>query len=196
MNIIKSTSALLQENTSDKDIAERNRYNFRACLNALSSPGSRQPFLPLFDSSIMALASVLLYAEVTYCYEGEYKDFQLIKKMTGARYDQPATSDYIFADHPDPILLAYAHPGTMETPETSATCIFKTMQPSNRGIDVRLSIPRAKKKLTTVLPIPRSFLDQLIDKKYPFPLGVDMLLITKDDQLIALPRTTGIEITQ
>lgn len=173
-------------------IEKLNRQNFRACLEAISRPGTRHKIYPLFDSSLLALASVLLYAEVSYYYRGRMKDFELIKAMTGARPGQPDSCDYLFADQPSGQLLTKAYPGTMDKPETSATCIFFCPAKDYSGTEVLLSGPGIDKVCKTVLPCDRVFTNKLIEQQHPFPQGVDIYCITSDNYLIGLPRTTKV----
>lgn len=67
---------------NEQDIEKINRENFRNSLEAMARPGEQQSIVPLFNSGLLAMASVLLFAEVTYCYRGRL-DFELIRAICG-----------------------------------------------------------------------------------------------------------------
>ena len=185
-------------NTSPATVAARqsierqNRATFRACLEALGRPGRPQRLSPLFGSCLLAVASALLADRIRYFYEGEHTDFRLVEIMTGAQAAEPADSDYLFADGPRLRLLDLASPGTMEAPETSATCIFNCSTAQRTGVILRG--PGIHERLRLDLPLSRPMVDGLISKRHIFPLGIDLFFLDSDGWIIGLPRTTGIEV--
>ncbi len=176
----------------DDDIARLNRDNFRSCLEAMARPGRPQPLRLLCGSPLLAMASVLLYSKTRYCYQGDQQDFQLIEAMTGAQRAAADDCHYLFADAPSLELLERANPGSLENPETSATCIFTF--PGDDGTPVLLRGPGIKEHQTLHLPLARELVDHLIAMRPPFPLGIDLFLLDRDGFLLGLPRTTAIEV--
>lgn len=177
------------------DIERLNRFNFRASLEALARPGQLQEVQPLFDSKLQAMASVLLYSEVSYCYKGE-EDFQMIQAICGASSSAATDADYLFFDRPDADFLYQAKVGTAEQPELGATLIFKCNGLGDSGVAVKLSGPGIKTSIKTMLPVDRDFLDQLRAKNEIFPMGVDVFFLCNSGRLLGLPRTTFIEVAQ
>lgn len=179
---------------NQNDIERINRVNFRSSLEALARPGQVQEVQPLFDSTLQAMASVLLYSEVSYCYQGQ-EDFQMIQAICGAGSVGAAEADYLFFDQPDVDFLYHAKTGTAEKPEHSATLIFKCATLEGKGIQVNLSGPGIETICSTTLPVDGQFLQQLKIKNETFPMGVDVFFISEQGQLLGLPRTTQIEVT-
>jgi alpha-D-ribose 1-methylphosphonate 5-triphosphate synthase subunit PhnH len=178
--------------STGQDIEQINRMNFRSALNALAYPGSVQRATPLFDSGLLAVASVLLYAEVTYHYRGGC-DIQLIEALTGTRPAEAAAADYLLSDGESLELLELAQVGTPDSPEFGATllidcsaapCLTKTVL-TGPGIDGSRHIE---------LPLSSALLAALEEKNSAFPLGIDCFLLIGRDGLIGLPRSTGIEV--
>lgn len=178
---------------NQNDIERINRVNFRSSLEALSRPGQIQGVEPLFQSNLQAMASVLLYSEVSYCYQGK-EDFQMIEAICGAQSAPAAQADYLFFDYPDLDFLFHAKVGTAEKPELGATLIFRCRSLGSEGIRVRLSGPGIKNSTETTLPVDSRFIEQLQAKNETFPMGVDLFLISEDGQLLGLPRTTRVEV--
>lgn len=175
------------------DIEKINRENFRASLEALSRPGERHNIRPLFDSGLLAMASVLLYAEVTYFYRGNL-DFNLIEAISGTRPDVTDRSDYLFFETNDPAPIELAKPGTPENPETGATMLFCCDAPSASPTETVITGPGINGEKRVVFPISKAFIEQLMIKNSNFPQGVDVFLIEGNKTLTGLPRTTNIKV--
>jgi alpha-D-ribose 1-methylphosphonate 5-triphosphate synthase subunit PhnH len=173
-------------------IEQLNRDTFRACIEALARPGRPQRIQPLFDSHLLAMASSLLYSKILYCYQGRRTDFHLVEAMTGATSAPPEASHYLFADSPSIGLWRQAGTGSMEKPETSATCIFDCSGTDETGVILRG--PGIKDALRTHLPVAECFALAILEDRPPFPQGVDLFLLDGPGRLIGLPRTTAIEV--
>lgn len=182
------------DNTNN--IEQLNRVNFRSSLEALARPGQLQLIEPLFDSRLQAMASVLLYSEVSYCYEGK-EDFQMVQAICGAKKEATDKADYLFfdgtgADALD--ALSKSKVGTVEQPELGATLIFKCRDFDGDGTAVQLTGPGIATKVITSLPVEPGFIDQLQSKNDSFPMGVDLFFLSDSGKLLGLPRTTAIEV--
>lgn len=178
--------------STGQDIERINRMNFRSALNALAYPGRLHRVTPLFDSGLLALASVLLYAEVTYHYQGG-RDIHLIEALTGTRSADAVAADYLFSDGESPELLAQARVGTQDSPEFGATLVIDCLA-GTRSIKTVLTGPGIDGSRRLELPLSRELLEDLEEKNSGFPLGVDCFLLVGSDGLIGLPRTTRIEV--
>ncbi len=174
------------------DTEKLNRANFRKCLEALSHPGKLYPVLPLFDSGLLALASVLLYSEVTYHYQGAL-NFQVVTALTGAKIASPEQADYLFSDQPDQLALQGAKAGVGESPEDSATLLFQC-DDLTTGYPVILTGPGIDGSFAARLPLQADFIKHFQEKNSSFPSGVDLLLIDKACRIVGLPRTVQIEV--
>jgi len=176
------------------DIERVNRNNFRSSLEALARPGESQFLHPLFDSPLLAMASVFLYAEVSHHYEGRL-DFDLIRALCGSPAADAGDADYLFSDAPATEMLKPAKTGTVESPEKSATLIFAYAPEHHQsGVPVRISGPGIRGATELTLPVDRAFVDSLREKNEHFPLGIDLFFVSRHNQLLGLPRTTHIEV--
>ena len=191
--MFESTHSTSQQQSSGS-IERLNRETFRACLEALARPGLTQQVQPLFHSHLLAMASSLLYSKIRYTYRGRLSTFNLVEAMTGATQSPPAESQYIFADTPSIDLWKSAFPGTMEQPETSATCIFSCREEPISP--VTLCGPGINGTLRTHLPLEQAFVKEFITCRHSFPLGVDLFLVNESGHVTGLPRTTRIEVRQ
>lgn len=173
------------------DLDQLNRVNFRACLKALSRPGSRQTISLFKDSGLLAMASQMLYSEVDYSYDGKL-DFSLIEALTGASKRHKSEADFIFADQPSVILLSEAKTGNQENPEQSASLIF-AVETLDEGTGTILLGPGIDGRLETILPVTEEFIEVFKQKNSNFPCGVEIFFVSPAGGLLALSRTTRIE---
>jgi alpha-D-ribose 1-methylphosphonate 5-triphosphate synthase subunit PhnH len=175
------------------DIEKINRNNFRSSLEALARPGKEQIIQPLFGSGLLAMASVFLYAEVTYYYQGEL-DFELIRALCGSQQTMPDEADYLFFDAPLTQCLEPVKTGTPESPELSATLLFSyTDEHLSEGVDVVISGPGINRFRQLTLPTSIQFLRKLQEKNEVFPMGIDIYFISPHNEILGLPRTTHME---
>jgi alpha-D-ribose 1-methylphosphonate 5-triphosphate synthase subunit PhnH len=175
------------------DIEQANRNNFRSSLEALARPGELQTVTPLFGSGLLAMASVLLYAEVSYFYRGTL-NFELIQALCGARNTSQENADYLFFDSLDHKHLVQAKTGTAESPEQGATILFSCPDFDGDSTRVKLSGPGIDGTKQLCLPVMTAFLDELSEKNELFPMGIDLFLVSQQNTLLGLPRTTRIEV--
>lgn len=180
--------------THSVDIEQLNRSNFRAALEALARPGERYPIRPLFSSPLLAMASVLLYGETSYFYEGK-ADFELVRAISGAAKRGAAEADYLFADAPEQTLIERARAGSGESPEQGTTLIFM-VDAAQGSTPVRLSGPGINGVKEISLPLSSACIAARRSKNAYFPLGIDILLLDQENKVLGIPRTTAIEILE
>jgi alpha-D-ribose 1-methylphosphonate 5-triphosphate synthase subunit PhnH len=173
------------------DIEKLNRDNFKSIMNALSMPGNIEKIEPFYSSNLLAVANCLLYSEVSYFYEGS-EDFDLVNAITNATKTSECKADYIFCDELNDYLLNKAKIGTSLEPEFSGTLIFKCK--SFDGLKVKLSGCGIDKEKILSLPIDKSFMEFFNEKNSYFPLGNEVFFIDENSQIIALSRTTKVEV--
>ena len=178
---------------NEHDIEWTNRQNYRSSLQALSRPGEVQPVSPLFGSGLLAMASVLLYAEVSF-YGEPGLDFRLIRALCGAQPVSRQEADYLFFAEPHHDHLREAKTGTAESPEFGATLLFGCPRLDAGGTRAALSGPGIDGRVTSFLPVSETFISVLQEKNSSFPMGIDLFFIGDDNTLLGLPRTTRIEV--
>ncbi|RTF12114.1 phosphonate C-P lyase system protein PhnH, partial [Serratia marcescens] len=88
-------------------------------------------------------------------------------------------------------LQALPH-GTEISPEFGATVIVQLAELEN-GTALRLTGPGIESQRLIAPRLPPALLDYLVNRPQRFPLGLDILL-TCGDRLLAIPRTTRVEV--
>lgn len=175
------------------DIEKLNRENFRVCLRALSNPGRIGRIEPLNDSPLLAMASLLLYPEVSHFFQGE-ADFQMVAALTGSKRVEKSQADYLFSDHLESNLLAAAKLGTAENPDLNASLVFSCPSLSGaEGMPVVLKGPGIKTSCEMRLPLERPFLETLQKTNCEFPFGVDLFFVDGHGRLLGIPRSIRVE---
>ena len=173
------------------DLEELNRMNFRALMNALSMPGKIKKIKPLYDSNLLAVANVLLYSETSFFYEGK-EDISAIEAITNTNKESIQKADYLFSDEIDENLVKKAKNGDFINPDFSATIIFICRE-FNKTKAI-LSGPGINGKKEVFLPCDKSFIDSLMSKNSQYPLGIELFFINRESEVLALSRTTKIEV--
>lgn len=176
----------------EMNIEKTNRLNFRSCLEALSRPGTMYKLEPLFGSGLLAMASVWLYSEVSYNYEGSL-DFEMVAALTGTKRSVASEADYLFSDVVDTKMLQEAKLGTADSPEKNAILLFQCAD-LQEGIQVNLQGPGIDGVFTCNLPVSLDFIDHFKQKNSEYPLGIDIFLIDDEMRVMGLPRTVNIEV--
>jgi alpha-D-ribose 1-methylphosphonate 5-triphosphate synthase subunit PhnH len=174
-----------------QNLEQLNRENFKSLMDALAMPGSIHEVKPLFDSKLLAIANVLLYSEVSYFYNGS-RDMTLIEAITNPKQTSSELADYIFSDALDEELIKQAKRGDHVNPDFSATLIMQCEKLDH--LPARLSGPGIDGKKSVLLPCDASLIDTLRAKNSDYPLGVELFFIDNTGNLMALSRTTQIEV--
>lgn len=177
----------------EHDIEQINRNNFRNSLDALARPGSKQKIEPLFGSGLLAMASMLLYAEVSHYYQGKH-DFELIRALCGSPVEKKDRADYLFFDSPETHHLSGVKTGNPENPEESATLIFTLDDKHAAPIHIQLSGPGIQRTSDLTFHCSPDFFIALGRINESFPMGIDLFFVTPDNSVYGLPRTTTIEV--
>jgi len=173
------------------DLEELNRMNFRALMNALSMPGKIKKIKPLYNSNILAAANVLLYSEISFFYDGK-EDISVIEAITNTSKESIQKADYIFSDEIDENLVSEVKNGDFINPDFSATIVFACKEFDKTKVVLRG--PGIDGKKEVILPCDRSFIDSLMCKNSQYPLGIEIFFINRASEVLALSRTTKIEV--
>lgn len=176
---------------------------FRKLLSAMAHPGTIEQIdidliCPghLHNASGAILLSLLDYETPLWSdLENGSKEIQWLKFHTGAPFSHiksnarfALATDYDHLD--DPNLF---HPGTLESPDHSATLLIQTRDLDNNG-RIRLTGPGIKTDTFVKLAgIKEAFLNKRLKMNKMYPLGVDIIFIC-ENRFLALPRTTVLEV--
>jgi len=173
------------------DIEKNNRENFRYLLDTLSMPGTIKTVHKLFDSYTLAVASVLLYSEVSYLNTTE-EDFSIIDAITNSQITTMEKTDYLFCDNLENILEVIKK-GTHLNPDYSCTIIF--LCDSFEGEEIILRGPGINNKRIETYPINKEFIESFNNNNESYPLGNEIFFLNKTTgQIKALCRTTKLEV--
>ncbi|WP_458700062.1 phosphonate C-P lyase system protein PhnH [Sulfurospirillum sp. 1307] len=173
------------------DLEKLNRKNFRAMINALSMPGNIDKIKPLYDSYLLALANILLYSEISFFYEGK-EDMSIVEAITNAKKESIENADYIFCDVVEKNLITRAKKGDYINPDFSATLIFTCKD--NISTKAVLSGPGINNTKEVNLPCDKNFIEELMKKNSEYPLGIEVFFLMNDGEILALSRTTKVEV--
>jgi alpha-D-ribose 1-methylphosphonate 5-triphosphate synthase subunit PhnH len=169
------------------------QQNYRALLHAMSRPGTRVNMLrePTAQSATAVLAT-LLDAEVSLADPDGLLE-QGVWPMLQANSLEPEIADYILCRGVKPPGFQ-PRLGTLASPEMSATLLVLVDSLSEGELTLHLSGPGVQEKAQcSVAGLDVEWLARRADWVSAFPLGVDLLLVD-EAAVIALPRTTKVEV--
>lgn len=173
------------------DMEKLNRKNFKSLSDALAMPGKITQLQPVFNGFLSSIASVLLFSEVSYYYCGN-EDFSVIEAIANPSIASSKEADYAFSDAINATLIHDAKKGDYLNPDFSATLIFKCED--FNYCTFCLSGPGINEKKEVNLPCDKQFIEALMEKNSDYPLGVEVFFINTIGELIALSRTTKVEV--
>ncbi|MEH7386376.1 phosphonate C-P lyase system protein PhnH [Bacillus sp. JJ1521] len=149
-------------------------------------------------ASLIVAALTLLDQEVTFnvVSENEETISAIINQFTYAKPANIDQADYIFVlkDAKASSLkdvLEKAKPGTLKNPQHSAT-IFVEAEKVMLGGSILLTGPGIQSTVSVEIDTQDDWIKCSQEKNKEYPLGVDLMFIDKEHQLLSLPRTTQI----
>lgn len=148
--------------------------------------------------STVVLALMLLDTEVTFrvVSEREEEITKLLNQLTFAKASGTENADYIFVLHdalPEQleIALEQAKTGDLINPHKSATLIVEVNEVTNEK-GLVLKGPGIETENYVKVSTNGNWLDIRADKNSEYPLGIDMVFIAPNHNVLCLPRTTQI----
>ncbi|BET68638.1 phosphonate C-P lyase system protein PhnH [Opitutales bacterium ASA1] len=148
------------------------------------------------------VAFALLDADVTYHTSGygEQEDAYL-RLNTASRHVEASTADFLFLfGTGSPAPLHEARTGLLAYPDASATAVLQVgpigKSSATGGLQLELSGPGIEsREIVFVAGLRPEFLEILAERNREFPLGLDAILVSPDDCVLCLPRTTKVAWT-
>lgn len=193
------------------DIVFDAQQHFRLLLDSMSRPGKINTFPameilpPVGLNQASALTGfALLNADTTYYIAG-YNSADIAQYLLVNTASQRAgidTAEYIFLpENHDGRGLEKARVGTPVYPEDSATLIAAAEQISEQAIEGGLSITlkgpgvngEAKVFLSGINP---GLLDYLKEQNVEYPLGIDLIVTDRQNNLLCIPRSNAFTYTK
>lgn len=169
------------------------QQNFRALLDAMSRPG----LITTIESSdqhpaYLGVLAALLDGEVSLADTTgslSQQDWTLLQTQQAA----VSSADYILSCGKQP-LAEQPKLGTLPSPELSATLVIRVESLGEGELFLHLSGPGIRfESKVRIGGLNTRWLAQRETWRSAFPLGVDIILVD-DNQALALPRTTNVEV--
>lgn len=175
--------------------------HYRTLVDIFSYPGKISATMESMDNystfgdGVLMTAVTLLDNEVTF-HTTFKSDGQEISLLTGSEpVADIESSDYLIVKEKDleaPI-FEEAAAGTLASPEKSATLIIEA-DSLHEGSQYRLTGPGIKEETIISISLESRWIGLRNEKCKEYPLGVDMILTDSTNNMMAIPRTTKIEV--
>lgn len=149
-------------------------------------------------ASILLLALTLFDQEVTFKVISDKEEI-ITKTINQLTYAKPAATeeaDYILILQDAEVgalntAIEIAKPGTLKNPHSSATIIVDVSKVSNEPT-LQLKGPGIQTIEFVHVETNEKWVDSRQMKNQEYPLGIEMMFVDQQDQLLSLPRTTQI----
>lgn len=184
-------------------LVQQNQQIFRDLVTAMSYPGRLVSVTPTDKyqgnllASTMSTLFALLDGEVTYQIIGEDDAAnQEIQFRTLSSVADTSSADFIIVPlkktNQIPEIIKKAKKGNLLDPNQSATIIVECDELNNKK-SLTWTGPGIKTSTQVNISNSSEWVQAREVATADFPLGIDMILINRDGQLIGLPRTTKVE---
>ena len=195
---------MIRETVYD-EIFDAQRH-FRTVLDSMSRPGKVNRFAPLaltppegFPRAAGYVGFALLNADVAAHAAGYGAAAEsYLRANTQCRIESPSQADFIFLPgEGEVIAIDEAKVGIPTYPESGATVVIAVnhigKSSSTGGVQLTLEGPGIEtREIVFVTGLRTELLAALKAKNTEFPLGVDAVLVSADECILCLPRTTRI----
>ncbi|WP_456277348.1 phosphonate C-P lyase system protein PhnH [Bacillus sp. AK128] len=200
-------------NNETFDFIHGTQQIFRLLVDSMARPGkivSIQESTRYIDENtglskeLIALAYTLLDREVSFHLVGDEKGktAQYLEWSTFSTTEAVQTADYIFIPYSlsegDLLdLMNEVKCGTLTDPHNSATLIFHVKEVSSfgpHGKKLVMSGPGIKENSSCYIEgLPSNFIKVRKKINKEFPIGIDLIIVSSNGDMIAIPRTTKLE---
>lgn len=175
-----------------KDLTYLNRHNFRAICDALAMPGTSHKIQKAFDSYTLAIASTLLYSEVSFINLTD-SDFYLLNNICNAKLENIENADYIFTHNIDSNMISSIKKGSFKDPEFSASIIY-CYGLNTPLFEYRLKGAGIDGESMQKYPLDNEIIKEILKHNSNFPMGFELYCLnTQNGEILALSRTTKLE---
>lgn len=171
---------------------------FRQMLYAISNPGEyvniKKQMEKLEDNlrHLLVIALTLLDKETSYSVLGDDEFEKLLWQLTYAD-NRDEMASYIFvsqkcSEEKISEILSKCNPGTMTDPHTSTTLIISIDEDENHVLISFMGPGIKNSKTVEMSEYTKNWIIQRDIKNYEYPLGVDMYFVSKNGDLLSIPR--------
>jgi alpha-D-ribose 1-methylphosphonate 5-triphosphate synthase subunit PhnH len=193
---------MLRESSYDEVFAAQR--HFRTVLDSMSRPGKINRFAPValappggFPLGSAYLAFALLNADVAAHLAGyEESVGAYLRANTQCQLTGADAADFLFLPGTgDPAPLAAAKTGVPAYPEGGATVVVAVRRLSKsataNALELRLQGPGVESRAAVfVTGLHPGVLATIAAKQGEFPLGIDAILVSEDEAVVCVPRTS------
>ncbi len=191
------------------DIVHDLQAVYRKLVNALARPGrladlTKEAAVIREDGNKECPASMLLIALTLFDQEVTFKVIsdkeetitKIINQLTYAKSVEVEEADYILIlqDAETGVLnkaIESAKPGTLKDPHSSATIIIEVNKITDEPA-LELKGPGIKTTEFVHVELKEKWVEARQMKNKEYPLGIDLMFVDQNDQLLSVPRTTQI----
>lgn len=148
-----------------------------------------------YCNATLMTAMTLLDNEVTF-HTALKSDGQEIATLTGGEFTSEVNrSDYVIVKEKDlsAAIFEDVQIGKLASPEKSATLIVE-LENLEAGNIYRLSGPGIKETAMIQISLDHKWMDRRNEKCKEYPLGIDLILIDDENNMMSIPRTTKVEV--
>lgn len=185
------------------DVVLDSQSAYRKLLKAMAFVGEKQSIASeanKFNYEINAsktmqvLINMLLDADTSFCCINNEELAKQIMHITYCPQGKIDEASFILVQNQYDLLQAIlsANKGTLENPQLGATIIYEC-DDLNSQDEYIIQGPGVDGEKCICLPNAKYYLEVRNNVNQEFPLGIDMIIIDKKGDLVALPRTTIIK---
>ena len=174
---------------------------YRGILEAVSNPtrvvNIKESADKLFGScpEFLAVAMTLLDNETGFAVTGMDSLTNEIVSLTLARREEPESADFLFVCDPGDLKTAIEKVkcGTLSDPHKSATIIIRNNDATNCRLTLSGPGINGKTVIQTTQTV-KTAIELRDAQKYEYPQGIDMVFVSSNGELLAIPRLTRMEV--
>ena len=175
---------------------------FRKLVDCFARPGTTAPMPMLAKVNVnglydetMSVMMALLDGEVSFCIASTNEQLQKdVRMLTGAKITNLAEADFIVIPHDATVqqvetVFRNAKTGDLIDPQKSATILYEVAPNASRN-NFSLQGPGIKTTYEIAMGISQQLMEIRAMRNKEFPLGIDLIMIDKQQEVYAIPRTT------
>ena len=184
-----------------KTIVYTTQQVYRRLVNASSRPGHTENIAEEvknysdFSDAALLTAMTLFDNEISFFSQDKTMRKELRVLTGGIPNKDYTTADFIVSKEADlkEVLFTEAKNGILISPEKSATLIID-IDSIGEGTEYRLRGPGIKEATNIKLSLGSRWMELRNEICKEFPLGIDLILTDKQNNLVIIPRTTKAEV--
>jgi alpha-D-ribose 1-methylphosphonate 5-triphosphate synthase subunit PhnH len=170
-------------------------YSFPGTRHSLSAPLAKMTLDSDCPHTFLILALTLIDNEVRFAYSGNAAQSKshFIASLTFSQISSIESGQYIFVEDNLADTLERCAIGDLAQPHTAAT-VITLVKSFESGQRLQFSGPGIQKSFTQAIDLPSDWITVRAERNREFPLGVDLIFVDPDGSILAIPRTTHLQL--